>query len=96
MILPALNMGLKDHSGRGFFLSDTFVYPVIILMTFINGFEQGIAQPASGNLSMIFATERRKGFFFAFFWAFYMGSQVVGSSISGVLFTNGDKKADTT
>ena len=96
MILPALNMGLKEHSGRGFFLSDTFVYPVIILTTFINGFGQGIAQPASGNFISDCATERSKGFFFAFFWAFYMGSQVVGSSISGVLFTNGDKKADTT
>jgi hypothetical protein len=55
--------------------------------TFINGFGQGIAQPASGTFISDCATERSKGLFFAFFWAFYMGSQVVGSLISGIIFS---------
>jgi phosphate transport system ATP-binding protein len=63
---------VSDYTG--FFLSDGFVYPVIILTTFINGFGQGIAQPASGKFISDCATEKSKGFFFAYFWAFYMGS----------------------
>lgn len=43
LIIPALNNGLHDHSQKGFFFSDPFVYPLIILTTFINGFGQGIA-----------------------------------------------------
>ncbi len=74
MVLPALNMGKINHNNSSFFLSDYFVYPVIILLTFINGFGQGIAQPASGKFVSDCATEMSKGFFFAYFWAFYMGS----------------------
>ena len=93
MILPALNMHKPDHSGGGFFLSDGFVYPVIILTTFFNGYGQGIAQPASGKFISDCATEKSKGFFFAYFWAFYMGSQVVGSFISGLLFSSETDKS---
>jgi MFS family permease len=85
LVIPALNMNIENHSGRGFFLSDGFVYPLIVITTFINGFGQGIAQPASGTFISDCATERSKGFFFAYFWAFYMGSQVIGSLISGII-----------
>jgi MFS family permease len=86
LIFPTL---AKDNPGSGsFFYSPAFIWIITILTTFVNGFGQGIAQPASGTFISDCATERSKGFFFAFFWAFYMGSQVVGSLISGVIFSS--------
>jgi len=55
-------------------MSQAFVYIISIFTSFINGFGEGIAQPASGTFISDCATENSKGFFFAYFWAFYMGS----------------------
>lgn len=60
--------------SNNFFMSQAFVYIISIVTSFINGFGEGIAQPASGTFISDCATENSKGFFFAYFWAFYMGS----------------------
>lgn len=70
LILPALN----DHGSDKFFFSYGFVTVITIITSFLNGFGEGIAQPASGKFISDCATEKTKGFFFAYFWAFYMGS----------------------
>ena len=86
LIFPTLSK--ENPNSDSFIYSSGFIWIVTIVTTFVNGFGQGIAQPASGTFISDCATERSKGFFFAFFWAFYMGSQVVGSLISGVIFSN--------
>jgi MFS family permease len=61
---------------------------ITISTSFLNGFGEGISQPASGNYISDCATEKSKGFFFAYFWAFYMGSQVFGSLITALILGN--------
>lgn len=80
LIIPAIKS--IDLTSDNFFLSNGFVYPLILITSFSNGFGQGVAQPASGKFISDCATEKTKGFFFAFFWAFYMGSQVIGNLIA--------------
>jgi MFS family permease len=56
----------------------------------MNGFAMGMVQPASGNYISECATERTKGFYFAFFQAFYMGSQIFGNIIAAFVLGNFD------
>lgn len=80
LILPALKS--NDVSSTSFFLDKPFVYFVCILTSILNGFGEGLSQPASGTYISDCATEKTKGFYFALFWAFYMGSQVFGNLIA--------------
>jgi MFS family permease len=64
------------------------VYSVILITSVANGFAMGIVQPASGNYIAECATEETKGFYFAFFWSFYMGSQVFGNLIAAFVLGN--------
>ena len=89
LIFPTLAYYNKDSSN--FFYGPFFVYLITILTSFLNGFGEGISQPASGKFISDCATEKSKGFFFAFFWAFYMGSQVFGSLITGLVLGNIDQ-----
>ena len=72
LIFPTLSR--ENPGSTAFIYSSTFIWVMTIVTTFINGFGQGIAQPASGTFISDCATEGSKGIFFAFFWAFYMGS----------------------
>lgn len=83
LMFPTLSVLYPESSN--FFFSAFFVYLITIFTSFFNGFGEGIAQPASGKFISDCATERSKGFFFAYFWAFYMGSQMFGSLISGII-----------
>lgn len=80
LILPALKSENLDSDNV--FLSNGFVYTVILITAWFNGFGQGVAQPASGKYISDCATEKTKGFYFAYFWSFYMGSQVFGNLIA--------------
>jgi MFS family permease len=86
LIFPALKS--ENLNSNNFFLSKGFVFPVILITSLANGFGEGIAQPASGKFIADCATENTKGFYFAFFWSFYMGSQVFGNLIAA--FVLGD------
>jgi len=80
LIFPAMKS--ENLHSDNFFLSTGFVYTVILLASLLNGFGQGVSQPSSGTYISDCATERTKGFFFALFWSFYMGSQVFGNLIA--------------
>lgn len=83
LIFPTLGYYYQDSNN--FFFSYAFVFILTVFTSFFNGFGEGVAQPASGKFISDCATERSKGFFFAYFWAFYMGSQVVGSVIAALI-----------
>lgn len=72
LIFPAIKS--ENPMSESFFVQDTFVYPVMILTSIATGIGEGIAQPAAGKYISDCTTEETKGFYFAFFWAFYMGS----------------------
>ena len=72
LIFPALKSKYSDSDN--FFLAKGFVYPIMIITSMILGYGAGISQPGSGKYISDCATEKTKGFYFAFFWSFYMGS----------------------
>jgi MFS family permease len=90
LILPAYKSIPEYRDADPVYLKDGFVYPVIILTSIINGFAMGIVQPASGNYVSDCATEENKGFYFALFWSFYMGSQIFGSLIAAFVLGSFD------
>lgn len=47
LIFPALKS--ENFNSEDFFLSNGFVYTVILLASLSNGFGQGISQPSSGT-----------------------------------------------
>ena len=72
LILPAFKS--EDLESQSFFLTDSFVYPVMILMSISTGMGEGFAHPAAGKYITDCTTEETKGFYFALFWSLYMGS----------------------
>jgi MFS family permease len=80
LLLPAYKS--IDLNSDSFWLSNAFVCSIILFVSLLNGLGEGVSQPASGTYIANCATEQNKGFYFAFFWAFYMGSQVFGNLIA--------------
>ncbi len=74
LLLPAYKSLDEYKAEDPWWLTNNFVYPMILTTSVINGFAMGFVQPASGNYVADCATEENKGFYFAFFWSFYMGS----------------------
>ena len=72
LLFPAIKS--ENPENDSFFISNGFVYPLMILTSIATGLGEGIAQPAAGKYISDCTTEETKGFYFAFFWAFYMGS----------------------
>ena len=73
-------------------LSSSFVYSLILFTSLLNGLGEGVAQPASGTYISDCAVESNKGFYYALFWAFYMGSQVFGNLIAAFVLQNLDQR----
>lgn len=90
LLLPAYKS--LDLTSDSFWLSNGFVYTIILIMSMINGLGEGVNQPASGTYISDCATEHNKGFYFAMFWAFYMGSQVFGNLIAAFVLGNLDQR----
>lgn len=90
LLLPAYKSKYPDSDS--FWLKDTFVYVVIYLTSLINGLGEGVSQPASGNYISDCAVEENKGFYFALFWAFYMGSQIFGNLIAAYVLGTWDQR----
>lgn len=90
LLLPAYKSIYMDSTS--FWLQDSFVYPIIYVTSLLNGLGEGVNQPASGTYISDCAIEENKGFYFAFFWAFYMGSQVFGNLIAALVLGNLDQR----
>ena len=88
LIAPAIKS--EDPTSDNFFVSDKFVYPMMIVTSIATGVGEGFAQPSAGKFITDCTTEETKGFYFAFFWAFYMGSQVFGNLIAALILGNFD------
>ena len=88
LLVPAFKS--EDPTNDSFFLSENFVYPFMIFTSIATGVGEGFAQPSAGKYITDCTTEETKGFYFAFFWAFYMGSQVFGNITAAFLLGNFD------
>lgn len=60
----------------------------MILGSIIGGFGQGWLWTAQGEYVSLCAKEETKGFYFGFFWAIYMSSQITGNGIGGYMITS--------
>ena len=90
LLLPAYKSIYMDSDSV--WLSNGFVYSIIFITSLLNGLGEGVSQPASGTYISDCAVESNKGFYFAFFWAFYMGSQVFGNLIAAFVLGNLDQR----
>jgi MFS family permease len=88
LIIPAIKS--EDLESDNFFLSKNFVYPVMLLTSTLTGFGEGMAHPGASKFITDCTTEETKGFYYAFFWSFYMGSQVFGNLLAAFVLGSFD------
>lgn len=56
-------------------------------MSAICGIGNSLVWPAQGKFIAECADESTKGFFYGYFWAFYMSSQIIGNIIGAVVLS---------
>jgi MFS family permease len=81
-----------DLYSDAWYFQNSFVYTMILITSLLNGLGEGVSQPASGTYISDCAIEQNKGFYFALFWSFYMGSQVFGNLIAAFVLGNIDQQ----
>lgn len=74
-------LSAENPDSSSFFLSNGFIYPVSLIIACVSGFGDALQWVAHGTYIQECATEQTKGFYFAYFWSFYMFSQVIGNLI---------------
>ena len=75
-----------DHKDDGSFLYDKgFIKGLSFFSSFVNGFGSGILWVAQGKYVGECASDHNKGFFFGYFWAFFMASQILGNLIAALI-----------
>ena len=65
---------------------NSFIEAALFAAAVVNGFSLGILWASANNYIADCASEENKGFFFSYFWAFYMASQVFGNLIAAFVF----------
>ncbi len=90
LILPAIKS--ENLESDNVFLSTNFVYPFMLLTSSLTGFGEGMAHPAASKYISECCTEQTKGFYFAFFWSFYMGSNFFGNLLAAFVLGSFDQK----
>ena len=68
-----------------FLFKDGVIITILVLGSVLAGFGQAIIWVAQGEYMTYCATPNTKGFYFGYFWAIYMSSQVVGNWIGSIL-----------
>lgn len=75
-----------DHKDSSLFLFNrTFIQVLSLFSAAVNGFGAGILWVAQGKYVGECATDTNKGFFFGYFWAFFMASQILGNLIAALI-----------
>jgi hypothetical protein len=87
-ILPAMRNEEENKGHRiddKWYYSETFYFALNLLISAISGFFSTLLWVAEGKFISDCATEETKGFYFSYFWAFYMQSQIFGNLIAGLI-----------
>ncbi len=90
LIIPAIKS--ENMESENFFLSAYFVYPFMLLTSSLTGFGEGMAHPGASKFITDCTTEETKGFYYAFFWSFYMGSQIFGNLLAAFVLGSFDQR----
>lgn len=89
-LLPAFYKDAIDSGKTPSGILDKNVITVVILVTaFINGVGAGLLWVSQGKYMSDCACTENQGFFTGYFWAFFMGSQLVGNIIAGFVLRSG-------
>lgn len=91
LLLPAMKAMQLDSTS--YVYSQSFITIILIITSYINGFGEGISQSAAGTYMSDCATEYTKGFYYAMYWASYMGSQVAGNLIAAFVLNDLDQRS---
>lgn len=83
LVIPAFRA--DDLMSDKWFYSTPFIYAILLISEFFTGFGLALAWVAQGKYMSDCASDEAKGFFFGYFWAFYMASQVFGNLIAGFI-----------
>lgn len=94
-VLPAIrdlyeNKDLDDgytpeNRPHIFFYSNGFIYFLTTITSILGGLGEAVQWVAQGKYISDCAGETTRGFFFGYFWAFYMASQVIGNLLAGLV-----------
>ena len=82
---PAFYPDHKDDPNPFFLFNKTFIYSLSLFSAAVNGFGAGVLWVAQGKFVGECATDTNKGFFFGYFWAFFMSSQILGNLIAALI-----------
>jgi MFS family permease len=75
-----------DHKDDPIFIFNrNFIYFLSLFSAAVNGFGAGILWVAQGKYVADCASDSNKGFFFGYFWAFFMASQIIGNLIAALI-----------
>lgn len=80
MVGAKIQIGVDN--GETFVIPDAVIIAALFTTAFINGITVGILWAAANQYIAVAASDSNKGFFFSYFWAFYMSSQVFGNLIA--------------
>jgi len=69
-------------------VQDWFIIMVVMVMSFVCGFNAAILWVASGEYVAECAVESNKGFYMSYFWNYYMFSQIVGNLFAAYILGN--------
>lgn len=87
-IIPAYKAAYNKTSQDSIVYSDTFIYTTNTFGALASGFGSALLWIAEGKYITDCARENTKGFFFGFFWACYMSSQIFGCLFAAYVFKN--------
>lgn len=71
--------------NQHWYYSETFYFVLNLIISAVSGFFGSLLWVAEGKYISDCATEKTKGFYFSYFWAFYMQSQIFGNLIAALI-----------
>lgn len=83
LIFPFLKR--ENEGNKSVIYSDGFIYVTTIMSSIFDGLGNSIQWVAQGKYIADCATEKTKGFFFGYFWAYYMASQIAGNFLAALV-----------
>lgn len=82
----------QGHSIDGkWYYSEGFYNGFNLLVSAVSGFLGALLCVAEGKYISECATERTRGFYFSYFWAFYLQSQIFGNLIAALILGEMDQ-----
>ncbi|CDW76468.1 major facilitator superfamily protein [Stylonychia lemnae] len=85
-LAPSFKSQFPDSDS--FIFNRGFITFLLFFTATINGFGAGILWVAQGQYVSDCASDKNKGFFFSYFWAWFMSSQIIGNLLAALILGN--------